>query len=70
MYQLEMACRAQVDAMSGNAELIIPPEQVLERTAQLYRPETRRPYGILEWPAMIRLLDAEGQNSGYPSYRS
>ena len=70
MYQLEMACRAQVDAMSGNAELIIPPEQVLERTAQLYRPETRRPYGILEWPAMIRLLDSQGQNSGYPSYRS
>ena len=70
MYQLETACRAQVDAMAGTAELIIPPEQVLERTAQLYRPETRRPYGILEWPAMIRLLDAEGQNSGYPSYRS
>ena len=70
MYQLEMACRAQVDAMSGNAELIIPPEQVLERTAQLYRPETRRPYGILEWPAMIRLLDAEEARSGYSSYRS
>jgi hypothetical protein len=43
---------------------------VLQRTAQLYRPETRRPYGILEWPAMVRLLDAQAKDSGYPSYRS
>jgi len=70
MYQLEMACRAQVDAVAGTAELIIPPEDVLQRTAHLYRPEARRPYGILEWPAMIRLLDAEEKNSGYPSYKS
>src|SRR5438270_10016638 len=70
MYQLEMACRAQVDAIAGTAELIIPPEDVLQRTAHLYRPEARRPYGILEWPAMIRLLDAEEKNSGYPSYKS
>jgi ribulose-5-phosphate 4-epimerase/fuculose-1-phosphate aldolase len=70
MYQLEMACRAQVDAMAGNAELIVPSAEVLARTAQLYRPETRRPYGILEWPAMLRLLDSLEANSGYPSYRS
>lgn len=70
MYQLEMACRAQVDAMAGNAELIVPPDEVLARTAHLYRPETRRPYGVLEWPAMLRLLDAEEKQSGYPSYRS
>lgn len=70
MYQLEMACRAQVDAMAGNTELIIPPDDVLARTVHLYRPETRRPYGVLEWPAMLRLLDAEEKRSGYPSYRS
>jgi ribulose-5-phosphate 4-epimerase/fuculose-1-phosphate aldolase len=70
MYQLEMACRAQVDAMAGRTELIVPPDDVLERTAHLYRPETRRPYGILEWPAMLRLLDAEEPSSGYPSYAS
>ncbi len=70
MYQLEMACRAQVDAMAGNAELIIPSTEILARTAQLYRPETRRPYGILEWPAMLRLLDALEPASGYPSYKS
>ena len=70
MYQLEMACRAQVDAMAGSAELIIPPDEVLARTVHLYRPETRRPYGVLEWPAMLRLLDAEEKRSGYPSYRT
>lgn len=70
MYQLEMACRAQVDAMGGDAKLIIPPDDVLARTVHLYRPETRRPYGVLEWPAMLRLLDAEAKRSGYPSYCS
>jgi ribulose-5-phosphate 4-epimerase/fuculose-1-phosphate aldolase len=70
MYQLEIACRAQVDAMAGGAELTIPSAEVLARTAHLYRPETRRPYGVLEWPAMLRLLDSLEPNSGYPSYRS
>jgi ribulose-5-phosphate 4-epimerase/fuculose-1-phosphate aldolase len=70
MYQLEMACRAQVDAMAARTEMIVPPEEVLERTAVLYRPETRRPYGVLEWPAMLRLLDAAEKNSGYPSYKN
>jgi ribulose-5-phosphate 4-epimerase/fuculose-1-phosphate aldolase len=68
MYQLEMSCRAQVDAMAGGADLSVPDEEVLARTAVLYRPETRRPYGVLEWPAMLRLLDAERKQSGYPPY--
>jgi ribulose-5-phosphate 4-epimerase/fuculose-1-phosphate aldolase len=68
MYQLEMSCRAQVDAMAARTELVIPPAQILERTAHLYRPGTRRPYGILEWPAMLRLLAAESAGSGYPPY--
>jgi ribulose-5-phosphate 4-epimerase/fuculose-1-phosphate aldolase len=68
MYQLEMACRAQVDAMAARTELVIPSGQILEKTAHLYQPGTRRPYGILEWPAMLRLLAAEGGASGYPPY--
>ena len=70
MYQLEMACRAQVDAMAGNTALIMPADEVLARTAHLYRPETRRPYGVLEWPAMLRLLDAAEEHSAYGSYNS
>lgn len=68
MYQLEMACRAQVDAMAAHTDLLIPDEDVLRRTAHLYRPGTRRPFGVLEWPAMLRLLAAEAKNSGFPPY--
>jgi len=68
MYQLEMSCRAQVDAMAARTELLMPSEQILAKTAHLYQPGTRRPYGILEWPAMLRLLAAEGGSSGYPPY--
>jgi len=68
MYQLEMSCRAQVDAMAARTELTMPGENVLAHTAHLYQPGTRRPYGVLEWPAMLRLLAAEERNSGYPAY--
>jgi ribulose-5-phosphate 4-epimerase/fuculose-1-phosphate aldolase len=68
MYQLEMSCRAQVDAMAARTELSVPGENVLKHTAHLYQPGTRRPYGVLEWPAMLRLLDAEQKTSGYPPY--
>jgi ribulose-5-phosphate 4-epimerase/fuculose-1-phosphate aldolase len=65
MYWLEMACRAQVDAMACNTELNLPARAVVEKTAHLYKPETRRPYGVMEWPAMLRYLDRRD-----PSYRS
>ena len=68
MYQLEMSCRAQVDAMAARTELTLPSAEVLAHTAHLYQPGTRRPYGVLEWPAMLRLLQAEGKHSGYPPY--
>jgi ribulose-5-phosphate 4-epimerase/fuculose-1-phosphate aldolase len=68
MYQLEQSCRSQVDAMAARTELTMPGENVLAHTAHLYQPGTRRPYGVLEWPAMLRLLDAEQKNSGFPPY--
>lgn len=57
MYWLEMACRAQVDAMSSGASLIIPSDEVVSRTHRLYQPDVRRPFGLMEWPAMLRYLD-------------
>ncbi len=68
MYQLELSCRSQVDAMAARTELVMPGENVLAHTAHLYQPGTRRPYGVLEWPAMLRLLDVEDRHSGYPPY--
>ena len=75
MYQLELACRTQVDAMAARTELVLPPKEVLEKTAQLYQPGTRRPYGVLEWPAMLRLLQveqkqAEQKGAAFPPYWS
>jgi ribulose-5-phosphate 4-epimerase/fuculose-1-phosphate aldolase len=69
MYQLELSCRSQVDAMAARTELAMPGENVLAHTAHMYQPGTRRPYGVLEWPAMLRLLDAEETRSGFPSYK-
>ena len=72
MYQLEMACQAQVDVMAArtglNNELKTVPQVVLDKTADLYQPGTRRPYGVLEWHAMLRLLDAQQKSSGFPPY--
>jgi ribulose-5-phosphate 4-epimerase/fuculose-1-phosphate aldolase len=68
MYQLELSCRAQVDALNARVDLLIPSKDVLEKTSHLYQPGTRRPYGVLEWPAMMRLLNAEVSN--YPRFDS
>jgi len=64
LYWLEMACKAQVDALSANRELCLPPPEVIEKTWHLYQPTTRRPFGELEWPAMLRLMDRKD-----PGYR-
>ena len=68
LYQLELACRAQVDAMAARTELVLPSREVLDKTAHLYQAGTRRPYGILEWPAMLRLLEAEQKHSAFPPH--
>ena len=57
LYWLEMACKAQLDAMACNTELSIPSPEIQARTAHLYLPTTRRPFGVMEWPAMLRYLD-------------
>lgn len=69
MYQLELSCRSQVDAMASG-DLILPSDNVLRHTAHLYQPGTRRPYGVLEWPAMLRLLAAAERDRAYPPYAS
>jgi ribulose-5-phosphate 4-epimerase/fuculose-1-phosphate aldolase len=60
LYWAEMACKAQIDAMAAGAGIIIPDPAVCAETAHLYQPETRRPYGELEWGAMLRLLERKG----------
>jgi ribulose-5-phosphate 4-epimerase/fuculose-1-phosphate aldolase len=57
MYRLERACRTQLLAQAANDRMLLPPAAVIEKTNRLYRPEVRRPMGVLEWPAMRRLAD-------------
>jgi len=59
LYWLEMACKAQVDAMAANTELELPNADVAEKTAHLFAPGVRRVYGEMEWEAMLRQLDRE-----------
>ena len=54
--------------MAANTDLDVPSEEVLAKTAHLYQPGARRPYGVLEWHAMLRLLMAESGQSGFPPY--
>ena len=57
MYRLERACQLQVTALSCNAELQLPPQEVVNYTNEQMRSGNRRRYGLLEWPAMLRKLD-------------
>jgi ribulose-5-phosphate 4-epimerase/fuculose-1-phosphate aldolase len=57
IYRLERACRSQLMAMACNDKLLLPKAPVIARTNNMYKPEVRRPYGVMEWPAMRRLAD-------------
>lgn len=65
IWRLELACRAQIAAMSCATELVTPPDDVIARTNHLYKPNVRRPWGVLEWPGLLRRLDRRD-----PSYRN
>jgi ribulose-5-phosphate 4-epimerase/fuculose-1-phosphate aldolase len=71
LYQLETSCRAQVLALSAGVDGVgVPPEDVIALTGKVFAPTTLRRYGLLEWPAMLRKVEAETKNNGYPYYAS
>ena len=57
MHRLELSCRAQLAAMACNTPLQEVPQSVLDETYMNYQPQTRRPYGVMEWPGLLRMLD-------------
>jgi ribulose-5-phosphate 4-epimerase/fuculose-1-phosphate aldolase len=72
IYRLERACQTQLLAMACNAEISMPPQEVVARSnAQLAimpSPDAkgkRQPHGSMEWPALKRMLDRRD-----PSYRT
>jgi ribulose-5-phosphate 4-epimerase/fuculose-1-phosphate aldolase len=64
IYRLERACQLQIAALSCNTELQMPSPEVVDASYRMYLPETRRPFGVLEWPALLAKLDKID-----PSYR-
>ena len=65
MHRLELACRSQLAAMACNSPFVPVSQPVLEETWSNYQPGTRRPYGLMEWPALLRKLDRTD-----PSYKT
>lgn len=57
MHRLELTARSQLAAMATGAKLSPVPEKILQETYMNYQPQTRRPYGVMEWPALLRKLD-------------
>ncbi len=64
MHRLELSCRAQLAAQATGQRIVQVPERVVEETWNNYQPNTRRPYGVMEWAALLRKLDRLD-----PSYR-
>ena len=57
MHRMELSCRAQLAAMACNSPIQQVSQQVLDETFMNYQPQTRRPYGVMEWPGLLRMLD-------------
>lgn len=58
MYNLEKACRSQLAAMAGGAELRIPPHDVLRKSAEQSWLTNERNTGMHPtWPALMRKMD-------------
>ncbi len=65
MHRVELACHSQLAAMACNTPFAKVPAPILEETWNNYQPSTRRPYGLMEWPALLRKLDRMD-----PSYKT
>jgi ribulose-5-phosphate 4-epimerase/fuculose-1-phosphate aldolase len=57
MHRLELSCKTQIAAMSCNTKLIEVPSDVVHETYMNFQPHVRRPFGVMDWPALLRKLD-------------
>ena len=64
LHRLELSCRTQLAAMATGAKLIDVPAEIVQKTFVAYQPKTRRPFGVMDWHALLRKLDKID-----PSYR-
>ena len=65
IYMLERACAAQIDALSGGREVILPPPEVCAHTAEQFRrSESDDRHYAMVWSAALRLIE-----DSKPDYR-
>lgn len=57
MHRMEKSCEAQLAAMACNTPLQKVSDKILHETYMNYQPGTRRPFGLMEWPGLLRYLD-------------
>lgn len=57
MHRMEKSCEAQLAAMACDTPLQKVSDQIVQETYRNYQPGTRRPYGLMEWPGLLRFLD-------------
>ena len=65
IYMLERACAAQVDALSGGREIILPPPEVCQHTSDQFASHEHDEHYAMVWNAALRLIE-----DGKPDYRS
>lgn len=57
MQRFEQVCIAQLMTLACGQTLVPVAPEIVETTRKNYLPGTRRPFGVMEWPAMLRKLD-------------
>jgi hypothetical protein len=62
---LERSCQAQVAALSGGAELVLPPKEVCEHTAAQFNRESSADHMEMVWNAALSQIE-----TGSPDYRT
>jgi ribulose-5-phosphate 4-epimerase/fuculose-1-phosphate aldolase len=65
LYMLERACAAQVDALAGGREIILPPPDVCQHTSDQFAAHEHDQHYAMVWNAALALIE-----DGKPDYRS
>ncbi len=65
IYFLERACQAQVAALAGGCQLVMPPEEVRRHTAEQAKQVATPEHTEMLWQSCLRLIE-----EGRPDYRS
>jgi ribulose-5-phosphate 4-epimerase/fuculose-1-phosphate aldolase len=65
IYSLERSCQAQVAALSGGAEIVLPPKEVCEHTAAQFDALCTEEHLEMVWTAALAQIE-----DGKPDYRS